>query len=145
MNRISAISGILASAAVAAVCLSATGAYATSSTPITIVNNLNQALVFDKIKARESVKITESPPQEIAAGSKGKFKIAVGSKGGNEHLNIHYTIKGTEKSVAIVYRYNKLQLGKKRCPKEVPDSVKETVQHCGNYDSKEWTYTFDPK
>jgi hypothetical protein len=143
MNKNSAITRILASAMAAAVCLSAGSAYA-ASTPITIVNNLDQPLLFKKIQNRQSVKIVTSPPQEILAHSSGSFKIAVGSSGGNEHLDINYAVKDTDSSVGIVYKYEKLTFGKKRCSTEVPNWVTGSVKNCGNYDSKNWKYTFDP-
>jgi hypothetical protein len=130
-------------ATVLAVGGSATAVNASDNTPITIVNNLEQPLEFKEISNREHVEIKSDPLQEILAHSSGKFKIHVGSSAGNEHLNIKYTIKDTDDQVGIVYKYDMETGGSKHCPKEHPDWVTETVEHCGNFDSSKWSYTFD--
>jgi ABC-type nickel/cobalt efflux system permease component RcnA len=128
-------------ATVLAVGGSATAVNASDNTPITIVNNLEQPLEFKEISNREHVEIKSDPPQEILAHSSGKFKIHAACAGcGNEHLNIKYTIKGTDDQVGIVFKWSG---GLDHCPKEHPDWVTETVKHCGNFDSSEWSYTFD--
>ena len=120
-------------------CLS-TG-HASTDVPITIVNNLEQSLVFKEIKNRQDVQIKSDPPAEIPPHSSGQFKARQGTSGKNQHLNIKYTIKDTADQVGIVYKYDQ---AKPHCPKDHPDWNTETVQHCGNW-SVGWTYTFAPK
>jgi hypothetical protein len=139
----SALFRLLLSSASVAMCLSAAGAYAEEKTPITIVNNLEQPLLFKEVKNREDIKIETDPPSEIAANSSGMFKIAQGTNSKNVHLNIKYSIEGTDDEVGIVCKHNVGE--KQRCPKEHPDWVTETVEHCGNYGSNRWSYTFDEK
>ena len=127
--------------AVALVCCSTGQAYAQGA-PITIVNNLDQSLVFKEVTNRQDIQIYNDPPAEVRPHSSSYFLVADGSSMENRHLNIKYTIKGTDDQLGIVYKEK--YLGEPHCPKEHPDWVTETVEHCGGWRNG-WTYTFTPK
>lgn len=126
------------SGAIVAACFSAAAARA--DTPITIVNELEQPLVFKAITNREHVQIKSDPPATIPAHSSGKFRISAGA--GNKHLNVTYAIQDTEDEVAVVYKHELSTFGNPHCPKEHPKWVTEHVKDCGEFDSKGWAYTF---
>lgn len=139
-TRKTSIISALCLVSVALMGLSTGLAYADAS--ITIVNNLEQPLVFKEIKNRQHIQIKTDPPAEILAHSSGKFKVGKGNSINNVHLNIKYTIKGTADQAGIVYKH--LVDNPPECPKEPPDGAAETVKNCGDWDTG-WTYTFAPK
>lgn len=126
------------SGAFVATCFSAAGAFADA--PITIVNNLEQPLIFLEISNREHVQIKSDPPAEVPAHSSGKFHVNAGS--GNKHLNVKYAVRDTEDTVALVFKHELSTLGKVHCPKDHPDWITEEVRHCGDFLDGQWTYVF---
>ena len=152
MIKLAAISRSFAAGVVATACLAATGAYA--DTTITIVNNLNQALEANAVgpafQKFGGIKRVKGPPDKILAHSRGTFKVK--KSGGDPGFSITYTVAAPpgphllgSRQIILYYNDN----AHKGCgsqnlstnPKEDPIV---TVKSCGDFKSKDWTYTIAP-
>jgi hypothetical protein len=109
---------------------------------LTIVNNLDYKLSFNKIENRQDVEIKSDPPKIVRPkGGTGSFEVVQGDQTDkNVHLKVQYYVESENSQVTVEFGLDNSDCYAKSSGSE--HAINATYQHC---ESDTIEFIFSPK